>query len=301
VDTVEKAIAEKKIVRTWPMRGTLHFVSPEDVRWMLEFLTPRVFARSAGLYKQAGLDDAVFHKSWKVIEKVLKGGKKLTRQEVYEALEKAKISARNVRGLHILGNLAQRGLICFGPHRGKQPTFVLLEEWLPPVRKLKRDEALAELAARYFASHGPATLQDFSWWSGLTLSEAKKSVEMIRDKFDHRDAGNQTYWFSPAPVHRKKTFVSNFLLPPFDEYTVAYKDRSAAINSEFMDQARNGIFGPTLVIDGKIVGTWKREIKKEEIIIQTETFKPPGKGVNLKLAAAAEDYASFWKMPFRFG
>lgn len=295
---VEQAIAEKKIVRTWPMRGTLHFVAPEDVRWMLEFLTPRVIARSANQYKQLGLDNSVFLKSSKLIEKALVGGKQLIRKELYEALERGKISTEGYRGLHILGHLAQKGLICFGPHRGKQPTFVLLEEWLPPSTKMKRDEALAALAARYFNSHGPATLQDFSWWSGLTAGEAKQALEMGDNDFEQSTCDNQTYWFSSDAVRKKKSSNLNFLLPPFDEFTVSYKDRSAAVDPKFLGLARYGIFGPTIAMNGTIVGNWKRTVKKEEIIIQPEPFVPFNKASKQSFFKAAENYARFWNKPF---
>lgn len=154
---VEKAIANRKIVRTWPMRGTLHFVPAADVRWMLKLLTPRVIARSAGRYRQLELDKRTFANSKKVFVRALEGGKQLTRTEMYKALEAAKISVAGQRGIHILGHLAQEGLICFGNRRAKQQTFVLLDEWVPENQSLNREEALAKLARCYFRSHGPAT------------------------------------------------------------------------------------------------------------------------------------------------
>src|SRR5687767_1355201 len=147
---VEKAITAKTIVRTWPMRGTLHFASSRDVRWMLKYLTPRVFQRMKSVLRQAEIDSKTILKSKKLWTKALQCGNQLTRDEMYEVLERGKISTDNVRGLHLTGIAAQDGLICFGPRKGKQQTFVLLDEWLPSYPMLNKDEALGELALRYF-------------------------------------------------------------------------------------------------------------------------------------------------------
>src|SRR6185437_12036373 len=142
---VEQALADGKIIRTWPMRGTLHFVAPADVRWMLKLLTPRMVARSQGRMRQFELDDALFGRSKDILISALQGGKQLTRPALYAVLERAGIATGEQRGLHILGRLAHDGLICFGPRTGKQQTFALLDEWVPEARHLGRDEALAEL------------------------------------------------------------------------------------------------------------------------------------------------------------
>ncbi len=148
------------------MRGTLHFVAAADARWMLDLLAPRVIAATAGRRQQLELDTRVFTRSRKVIVKALEGDRQVTRSGLYQLLEAAGISTRDGRGLHILMHFALEGLVCFGAREGKQPTFALLAEWAPHARSLARDEALAELARRYFTSHGPATWRDFAWWSG---------------------------------------------------------------------------------------------------------------------------------------
>jgi hypothetical protein len=200
---IEKAIAQGSIIRTWPMRGTLHFTTPEDVRWMLELLAPRATARAAGNYRQAGLDNKLFSRIRKLFLKALEGGNQLTRQELYQVLERAKISTAEQRGLHILGFLAQEGLICFGPRIGKQPSFVLLDEWIPPAKKLDREEALAKLAITYFSSRGPATQQDFAWWSGLTTKDAGMALDLVKNKLTSLAIEKQSYWVSSAsPLKR---------------------------------------------------------------------------------------------------
>jgi len=291
-EVVERAIAEREVVRTWPMRGTLHFVAPADIRWMLALLARRVLSGRPARYRQLELDQAVFNKSRDVLVSALEGGRQLTRDAMYQKLEAGGISTAGQRGIHILGRLALDGLLCFGPREGKQQTFVLLEEWVPPARMLDRDEALAALAERYFTSRGPATLQDFVWWSGLTVADAKAAIELAGSRLQKEDA----FWFglktpaaTPAPA---------YLLPPFDEYTIAYKDRSAVLDPAHGGVVSgNGIFYPILVLGGQVAGTWKRELKKESVAITLSPFKPLKKKERDAIALAAEQYGRFIGKP----
>jgi hypothetical protein len=287
-ETIEKAIAERQVVRTWPMRGTLHFVAPADIRWMLALLARRVLSGRPARYRQLELDQAIFDKSRDVIVRALEGDRQLTREALYEILESAGISTAGQRGIHILGRLALDGLLCFGPRQGKQQTFVLLEEWVPPARMLERDEALAELAERYFTSRGPATLKDLVWWSGLTVTDAKAAIELAGSRLQKEDA----YWFglktpaaTPAPA---------YLLPPYDEYTIAYKDRSAVLDPAHGGVVSgNGIFYPIIVLGGRVAGTWKRELKKDSVVITLSPFVPLKKKEREAVALAAEQYGKF--------
>ncbi|CAA9352025.1 MAG: hypothetical protein AVDCRST_MAG93-7167, partial [uncultured Chloroflexia bacterium] len=176
---IEAAVAEGSIVRSWPMRGTIHWMAAVDVRWMVELLAPRVIQSSQGRLRQLGIDAATLSASADVLARALQGGKQLPRPALYEALEQAGIGAEGQRGIHILGQLAMRQLLCIGPRAGKQPTFVLLDEWIPPVQQLGREEALATVATRYFTSHGPATRQDFVHWTGLTIADAKAAIASV--------------------------------------------------------------------------------------------------------------------------
>jgi hypothetical protein len=227
---VKQAIADRTIIRRWPMRGTLHFVAAADVRWMLELLAPRVVASSAGRYRQLELNTAIFLRGEKAFIKALQGGVALTRDQMYEQLERSRISTAGQRGIHILSRLAQEGLICFGAHAGKQPTFVLLDEWAPRARKLARDEALAELARRYFTSRGPAALHDFAWWSGLKVSDAKAGLEMVSSRLVQETLGGSVYWMLQDQRATPDATAEVNLLPSFDEYLLAYKDRSASLD-----------------------------------------------------------------------
>jgi hypothetical protein len=287
--TIEKAIADKKIVRSWPMRGTLHFTAAEDLRWMLKYLTPRVIKRSASLYRQAGLDTATLKKSAKVIARALEGGKQMPREELYAELEKNKISTSDVRGLHILGHLAQEALICFGTREGKQHRFTLLEEWLPPSEMLSLDEAMGELARRYFTSHGPATINDFAWWTGLSLTEARRGLDIVKSQLHAAEWEDQVFWMA-KDLPDIKSIKSVYLLPAYDEYTVAYKDRSLMLDAAHAVKAKNGIFTSVIVVDGKIAGTWRRTLGKDSVVIEKEFFKKTGAPV---LSTAFKKYGEF--------
>jgi hypothetical protein len=297
---IEQALADRTIIRTWPMRGTLHFVAAADIRWMLELLTQRVVANNAQrLLRQFDLDEAVFARSKDLFARALEGGRRLTRNAMYDVLEAGGVSTASQRGLHILGRLAQDGVICFGARAGKQQTFALLDEWAPGAKRMARDEALAELAKRYFTSHGPATLQDFAWWSGLTTADAKASLEMAKRFLVQEVSDGQTYWLASSTPAAKDSAPTGYLLPAFDEYTVAYKDRSAVLDPKYTKQVNsgNGIFYPTIVVDGQVVGTWKRALKKGALVITPSLFAKLKLAESSAFAEAASRYGKFLGTP----
>jgi hypothetical protein len=285
--SVERALADRAIVRTWPLRGTLHFVAAEDVRWILTHFASRIVARSAQRFKQLELDDTVFTRSAAIFVKALARGRQLTRPRIYGLLERAGIQTRDNRGVHILWRCAQDGLICLGTREGKQHTFTLLDDFVPRGKTLDRDEALAELARRYFTSHAPATLQDFTWWSGLSVADTRRAVEAAGVDAPRTNA--------PRTSHRP----SVLLLPPYDEYTVAYRDRGAALDPKHAAAARNGIFSPTIVIDGRIVGLWTRRLGRDKVAIALKPFARLS-GANARLVAKeAARYGRFLGRPAR--
>jgi hypothetical protein len=298
---VEQAIADRTIIRTWPMRGTLHFVAPEDVRWMLKLLTPRVIARNKSrLLRQFDLDDATIARSKDVVVNALRGGRHLTRSALYKVLEAAHIPAVGQRGLHISWWLAQEGSICFGARQGKQPTFVLLDEWVPAARTLERDEALAELARRYFVSHGPATVQDFAWWSGLAAADARAGLEMVKPHLAHETVDGRTYWLSPVAPAVQTGPPRAYLLPAYDEYMVGYTDRSAALDrvqAQGVTPSNAAVLGPTIVVDGKVVGTWKRTFGKGSVVVAPELVVSLAEAEAQAFAAATRHYGGFLGLP----
>lgn len=295
---IEQAIAERKIIRTWPMRRTLHFVSATDVRWLLKLLTPRIIKRSTALYRQLELDEKLFSKCKKLFVKALQGGKLLTRNEMYNVLQKAKISTADLRGLHILCHLAQDGLICFAARKGKQPTFALIDEWVPAAKPLTNEESLALLTRKYFLSHGPATIQDFAWWSGLTVAEVKKGIQTIKSDLQNEIQNGQQYWMSNNMHFEKVKTKGVFLLPSFDEYLVAYKDRSLAVDKAHTKNifSVNGIFSSVIIVNNKVEGTWKRSFEKDKVRIETNLFSELSKAKKSAVIKVAKQYGKFSEM-----
>jgi hypothetical protein len=297
---IERALADRTIIRTWPMRGTLHFVAASDIRWMLELLTPRVVANNAQrLVREFDLDESAFARCKELFARALQGGKQLTRSAMYQVLEAGGVSTANQRGLHILGRLAQDGLICFGAREGKQQTFALLDEWAPMTKRMSRDESLAELAKRYFTSHGPATLQDFAWWSGLTAADASAGLEMARRSLAQESIDGNIYWLASSPPAIKDPSPAAYLLPAYDEYTVAYNDRSAVLDPAYtkLPNYGHGIFNPTIVVDGQVVGTWKRTLKKNSLAIDYSPFAKLKRAETQAIAEAASRYGKFLGAP----
>lgn len=297
---IEQAIAERTIVRTWPMRGTLHFVAANDVRWMLALLAPREIASSAGRSRQLELDAATFARSQEVFAQALQGGKQLTRDEMLQALEQAGIATTGQRGYHLLVRSAQDGLICFGSRRGKQHTFVLLDDWIPPTQPLARDEALVELTRRYFRSHGPATAQDLMRWAGLTAAEVKRGLEAAGQELLQETIAGRAYWMTTNSPALGSETQSVYLLPGFDEYLLGYGDRSAMLDPAYAQRicpGDNGMFIPTLVIGGEVTGTWKRTLKKHAVVIEVAPFRPLNPAETQMLSVAADRYGEFLGVP----
>jgi hypothetical protein len=292
---IEISIAKREIVRTWPMRGTLHFLAADDVRWVVSLLAPRVVTRAKSIYQQQGLDKKILDKGRKVIEKALEKSPRLTRPELYAALEKNKIPVTDQRGLHIIGYAAQQLSICFGPREGKQHTFVLLDEWIPKSKILSQDESLAEITRRYFDARGPATINDLCWWTGLTLKEAKRGIDMIGTELTAVKVDDEEYWFKPSTLKRSSQ-VTVLLLSWFDEFIIGYRDRSAAFDpatEKFIAKPKNGLYTPVILVNGKIAGNWKRSFVKDELKFETRLFRKFSSEEETRLEAAIERYRQF--------
>jgi hypothetical protein len=300
VAQVEQAIAAGQILRTWPMRGTIHFVPPDDAKWMLKLCASRMLAADARRMGQLDLTLEIIERCQVVFVDALSGGKRLTRAAMLTLLENDGISTAGQRGYHILWYSAQAGVICLGPMDGKQQTFALLDEWAPHARDLPREEALAELTRRFFTSHGPATLADFARWSGLTLTDTKAGVRMNSDALIATTIDGTEYWLSKEQTERTLDEAAGvYLLPGFDEYVLGYKDRSAVLAAEHAQKivpGNNGIFFPAVVIDGQIVGVWKRKLKRKGVDMRFEPFTTFGEREESVLEAASA-YSDFLALP----
>lgn len=272
---IEKAIANKEIVRTWPMRGTLHFISPKNIRWMCNLMTPRIISSSKGRHHQLDLTEDIFAKSKDIITKALSGNKQLIRKELFEILQANGIPTDGQRGIHILGYLAQKNVLCLGPIRGKQPTFVLLDEWLPGTSELSKEESLSSIAQLYFQSHGPATLKDFAWWTGMTIKDSQIAIQLNKNLRQFRK-NDLEYYFIENNIKPAKNFSDIKLLAGFDEYFLSYTNKTQFVNEDIFKshfKNKNGMIPPILIKNGQIIGTWKRQIKTKTVELSFELFE----------------------------
>lgn len=291
---VEKAITSRKILLTWPMRGTIHFVPAEDAKWMVQALAARRVATDGYRQRQLGIDATMLKKVERLFISALKGGKCLTRPEIMQLLEDANISTQNQRGYHLIVYFAITGLICQGPLEGKKQTFTLLDEWVPHARQLTREQGLGEIAKRYFTSHGPATIPDFANWANLSLTDAKFGLEAAKASLAAKEFEGKQFWMSKEVAAHAKPATGLHLLPGFDEYMLGYKDRSAVLEAQHASKivpGGNGVFKPTIVVDGQIVGIWRRVFKKSAVDMTFEAFSIPLP--DTALAEAAKQYAEF--------
>lgn len=293
--TIEDAFTNGDILRTHVMRPTWHFVHPDDIRWMIQLTAPRVMKIAGTQHRQHKLDHIIFSKSEKAILQAMEGGKQLMRDEIAAALEQAGVATNEQRFIHIMMQMELIGLVCSGGRQGKQFTYALLDERVPSSKPFDKQAALIALAERYFISHGPATLQDYVWWSGLTVTDAQKGLEAVKHKLTSAVLNDNIYWFAEQEYRSKIKSPGAFLLPNYDEYIVSYKDRSAAIAASDLNKAdpRGTIFNHTIVVNGKIVGIWKRAIGKAKVDIEVIPFQPLSKMNGAAVAAAAKHYAKF--------
>jgi Winged helix DNA-binding domain len=265
---IERAVDRGRILRTHVLRPTWHFVTPADIRWMLELTGPRVHARMATYDRQMGLDAGVMTRAASVLERTLGDHWCLTRRELGLHLQRAGLPNGTRELAHIAMYAELEGLICSGPRRGKQPTYALLADRAPEAQRLKRDEALAELASRYFRSHGPATVRDFVWWSGLTTADARRGLEMNRARPVELDG--LRYWTvgrESAGAPRSKAVVH--LLPIYDEYLVAYRDHQVVPRAMYTF----GSFHSALVVGGQVVGTWRTIAGPKGAVVDVRTLR----------------------------
>ena len=305
--SVEAAIESGAILRTWPMRGTIHLVPAEDARWMLDLLAGRRIGQMATIYRRLGLTGEVLGRAAGIVAGELRGGRRIRRPGLLALLAGCGIdcsaSPQGSRGSHILGYLSMTGLLCIGPMDGAQQTFVLLSEWAPHPRK--PEDPAAELAARYFTSHGPATVRDFGWWSGLPLGQVRPAIERAGPALAATELGDEVYWHSngqpgPATGDASLAACGALLLPAFDEYTVAYQDR-AALLADGHQLPRGDLLNPVMVLDGQVAGLWKRIITRGGVQLTLAPVARLARGDRDRFAAAAGRYAAFLGLPAEIG
>jgi len=292
-EDIENAYNRGDILRTHVMRPTWHFVTPADIRWLLKLTSPRVHAFNAPYYRKMELDATVFKKANAVFVKMLQGGRQLNRLILKDALEKSKIKTNDIRLICLLMQAELDGLICSGAREGKQFTYALLDERSPGNDRFQRDEALGELVKRYFITRGPATVQDFAWWSGLTVKDGKDGLAMSKSVFESEKVNGTEYFFKPGSFDYKKKIHSTFLLPDYDEYGISYKDRSLFMNELNKIKSKKK-YPHTVIINGVAGGTWRWKRTIKQMQIETLLFTSINKTKQQALARAEKMYTSFF-------
>ena len=296
------ALENGEIVRTLPMRGTLHFVAAEDLRWMLSLTATRMLQATATRFTRLGLDPATLERSAAIIRRELAGGA-MSRDEFMKLLAGNGIAPDGQRGYHVIFYLSQLSLICWGPPSGTQQALVLVDEWIPAQKLPTRDAALAQFALRYFASHGPATERDFAWWTRLTLADVRAAMVACGATLTELTHGGVSYWIATSELDAAsggRAASAVHALPGFDEYLLGYQDRSlplAAEHSQRIVPGNNGVFLPTIVTNGRVVGTWRRAAKSKSksktAAIEPEHFAAASAAQHASFAKAADAYARF--------
>ena len=298
-EAVQAALDRGEILRTHVLRPTWHFVTPADIRWMLELTAPRVKRLCTYQHRQTGLTARTFVRSQAAVARALEGGRHLTRKEVGAVLARAGIAASGVALGHIMLQAELDAVVCSGARRGGQSTYALLEDRAPRARRFERDEALATLARRYFQSHGPALAGDFAWWSGLTVRDAKAGIAAATPPLERLSLDGREYWHVEAARPPRSTAAA-YLLPNFDEYVVAYRDRAAIVaaapGAVVVPSAMEAL-GNVVVIAGRIAGTWQRKATAARVSIAVRPYHALTVTQSRLVSRAADRYGSFIGAP----
>jgi hypothetical protein len=289
--TIEDAIADGTIVRTHAYRGTLQYLARDDVRWMVGLVAPRVIAGAAARYRRLGLDDRTLQRANTVLREATRQAQ-LTRSEIAAALRRARIATDGERLIHIILRAELDLVLCSGARRGKQTTFAAFDERIPAASKRPRDAAVAELARRFFTSRGPATLRDFVWWTGLSITESRAGLEAIAGELDCEAIDGRDYWSARGGSSKAAPAT---LLPAYDEYLVGYQDRRDAIAPEHASAVDAGfaLLAPGVMVDGHIIGGWRRSLGSDGVAIELRPFHAWDRACRGAVAEAAERYAAF--------
>ncbi len=297
---VERALQEGQILRTHVMRPTWHFVAAADIRWLLELTAPAVQRRMLPYDRQLELNGRTFAHALRVIERALGDDGVLTRKELGERLQRAGRPMTGQRLAHVAMHAELEAVICSGPRRGKQSTYALLAERAPNAARMSRDEALATLAQRFWRSHGPATIRDFTWWSGLTAADGKRAVDMIKAR--RAEIDGRTYWTAGGEPRAAARDVLAHLLPIYDEYLVAYQDRHAVPHIPRVSGT-----GPTFVtfqyvwiLGGQVAGTWRATRAPRGVRLELIPRRRISRQEREAVTAAVRRYEAFLSTPVTF-
>lgn len=290
---IEKALRTKKIVRTWANRGTLHFVNSKDIKWMLKLVAPRLIKRNFRRYRELGLDEETLSKAVTILEESVSGTKGIKRSILKDILKENNISVDGQRFTFMLQRASLNGLIHQGTSVKNDPMYHSLMDLPSP--QMTHNEALSEFSKRYFYSHGPATIKDFVWWSGLTVKEAQTGLKSAESELNSYDIGNKIYWSKIGRKWKDQTLPNVKLIPQYDDYLLGYKDRGASIDEttkEFL-QPKYGRFNPVILVNGTVTGTWKRKISGNKVFFKLNHFRSLTSQENKALISEINNYSMF--------
>lgn len=299
VTDVTAALERREALRTWPMRGTIHFVPSRDARWMVELMSARLLNSAVRRREELGLSEETVAQAMEVLGAALAGGGRLSRSECLAVLADKGIDTGGQRGYHLLWYASQRGLLCIAPNVGNEQSFVLLDEWVPDPHRPERDEALGIVALRYFRGHGPTTRQDFAGWTGLTMADARRGIAVAGDALARVSVGGVETHLDAALLDAAPPVAGDdevLVLPGFDEYLLGYKDRSLMVADEHKGAiipGNNGVFQATVVRAGRVVAIWKRTFTKSRVRIAVHPLVPFAGGDRAEVERAFERYARF--------
>jgi hypothetical protein len=298
---VDRALERGDLLRTHVLRPTWHFVLPSDIRWMLAVTAPRVRTMMLSYDRKLELDDVLYARTNEIIARAVEGGRHRTRRELAEALAEAGIQAAGQRLGHIVMRAELDAVVCSGVPRGAQQTYALLSERAPGARTLAPDEALAELTRRYFTSHAPATVRDFRWWSSLTAAQAKRGIEMVAGELERVEAGERIYWQAPDEPAAPARMPRAHLLQGYDEYIVGYTESRDVLDIAGAARSAPGAipFYHAVVVEGQVVGHWRRQVARGEMTIEARLLRPLGERDRRAVEAAVGRYARFTGLPAR--
>jgi hypothetical protein len=292
-EAIERAVDQAAIVRIHALRWTWQLVAPQDVRWILALVGPRLVEKSARRHRELELDAGTVQRSNVAIAKALRNGVHMTRAEIATLLKRTRISAAGQRLPHLLARAELEGLLCSGARRGKQPTWALLDERVPATKPLDRRDALARLAQRYFRSRGPATVNDLRWWAGLSAADSRAAIESTSHTLAAEVIGGRTHWYDPSLEVPRSSGA--YLLPAFDEYLVAYQNRDAVLAPDHVKRinAGGGMLGPCIVRRGVVIGTWRRTLGPTTVRVEHELFVRASAEERRAIALPTTRYAAF--------
>lgn len=294
-NTIKTAINSGEIIRTHVLRPTWHLVSADDIYWMLKLSAPQIKSLSRSRDKELGLTETAFNRSNSVLEKALRNNRHLTREELLKILATAGFSNDDNRVSHILMRAEIEGIIANGTIIDGKQTYALLAERVSNIKTMQRNEAVLELGRRYFTSHGPATLHDFVWWSGLPVKDCRWAVEELKNSFNSAKIDEETYLFTSFEKNQEAEKNHVGTLPAFDEFIISYKNRTASLPYENQIKAVhiNGVFRPVILYNGKVIGIWKRTVKKEKVFLSAELFGSVTASVKKRIEANFHSFAHF--------